>query len=122
MTQKHHHPQIKKKLKTVQSPGMAIVFWDFCRVLLVDFPPPGSTVNAAAYKETLKRLKEAIWKKRPGLLTTGILFLHNNCAQTGIFGSKIIDLSREKRVCGCRNVKGNSSSSVVKLQVGTNAQ
>jgi hypothetical protein len=62
----------------VQSPGK--VFWDVHGVLLVDFTPPGSTVNAAAYQETLKRLTEAIWRKRPGLLTKGlgVLLLHDN--------------------------------------------
>jgi hypothetical protein len=39
---------------------------------LVDFTPPGSTINAAVYQESLKRLKEAIRLKRPGLLTTGL--------------------------------------------------
>jgi hypothetical protein len=31
---------------------MATVFWDVDRVLLVDFTPPSSTINAAAYQET----------------------------------------------------------------------
>jgi hypothetical protein len=51
---------------------MATVFWDVHGVLLVDFTPPGSTINAAAYQETIKRLKEAIRRKRPGLLTKGL--------------------------------------------------
>jgi hypothetical protein len=33
---------------------MAIVFWDVHGVLLVDFTPPTSTINAAAYQETLE--------------------------------------------------------------------
>jgi histone-lysine N-methyltransferase SETMAR len=47
---------------------------------LLDFTPPGSIINAAAYQETLKRLEEAILLKRPGLLTKGlgVLLLHNN--------------------------------------------
>jgi transposase len=46
---------------------------------LVDFTPPNSTINATAYQKTLKRLKEAIQNKRPGLLTKGlgVLLLHN---------------------------------------------
>jgi len=36
------------------------VFWDVYRVMLVDYTPPGSTINASAYQENLKRLKEAI--------------------------------------------------------------
>jgi hypothetical protein len=59
---------------------MATLFWDVHGVLLVDFTPPGSTINAAAYRETLKRLKEAIRHKRPQLLTKGlgVLLLHDN--------------------------------------------
>jgi hypothetical protein len=53
------------------------VFWDVYRVMLVDYTPPGSTISAAVYQETLKRFKEAIWKNRPGLLTTGGL-LHDS--------------------------------------------
>jgi hypothetical protein len=34
-------------------------------VLSIDFTPPGSTINAAAYQETLKRLEEDIQRKRP---------------------------------------------------------
>jgi transposase len=57
---------------------MASVFWDVHGVILVDLTPPGSTINAAAYQKTLKRLNEAIRRKRPGLLTKGLgVLLHN---------------------------------------------
>jgi hypothetical protein len=36
------------------------------RRFLVDFTLSGSTINAAAYQETLKILKKAIRRKRPG--------------------------------------------------------
>jgi hypothetical protein len=54
MTWKYPHSPVKKNFKTVQSPGkvMATVFSDVHGVLLVDFTPPGSTINAAAYQET----------------------------------------------------------------------
>ena len=76
MTWKHPQFPIKKKFKTIQSPGKvtATALWDVYGVLLVDFIPPGS---ADAYQETLKRLKEAIQKKRPRLSTT-VLLLHEN--------------------------------------------
>jgi hypothetical protein len=47
---------------------------------MADFTPPGSIINATAYQETLKGLKEAIRRKRPGLLTEGlgVLLLHDN--------------------------------------------
>jgi hypothetical protein len=59
---------------------MATVFWDVHGILLFDFTPPGSTINAAAYQETLKRFEEAIRRKSPGLLTKGlgVLLLHDN--------------------------------------------
>jgi hypothetical protein len=73
MTWKHPHSPVKKELKTVQSPGKVITaFWDVHGVPLVVFTPSGSTVNAAVYQETLKILKEAIRRKRPGLLTKGL--------------------------------------------------
>ena len=53
------------------------VFCDVYRVMLVDYTPPGSTINVSACQEALKRLKEAIWKNRPELLTTGFL-LHDS--------------------------------------------
>jgi hypothetical protein len=45
---------------------------------MVDFTPPGSTINAAAFQKTLKKLKKAIQKKRPEYLTTRILLWHDN--------------------------------------------
>jgi len=68
MTWKLPRSPVKKKFKTVQSSRkvMATVFYVVCGHLLVDLTPLSSTINAAAYQETLKRLKEAIWQKRPG--------------------------------------------------------
>lgn len=44
---------------------MSTVFCVVYALLLVDLTPLSSAINAAAYQETLKRLKEAIWQKRP---------------------------------------------------------
>jgi histone-lysine N-methyltransferase SETMAR len=38
----------------------------------------GTTINAASYCATLERLKTAIKRKRPGLLTKGVSILHDN--------------------------------------------
>jgi hypothetical protein len=59
---------IHKKFKTEQSPGkvVATFFFDVCGVLLVGFTAHLSTINAAAYQETLKRLKETIRQKKTG--------------------------------------------------------
>jgi histone-lysine N-methyltransferase SETMAR len=82
MTWKHPQSPVKKKFKAVHSPVkvMATVSWDVHGVVLADFTPPGSTINAAAYQESLKRLKEAIRCKRAVLLTKGlgVLLLHDN--------------------------------------------
>ncbi|GFV05067.1 histone-lysine N-methyltransferase SETMAR [Trichonephila clavipes] len=40
--------------------------------------PPGTTINAAAYCQTLKRLRRAIQNKRRGMLTNGVRLLHDN--------------------------------------------
>ena len=55
----HTHSSKTKKFKTLISVKkiMASVFWDRKGILPVDFMPPGATVNAAAYRDTLTRLR-----------------------------------------------------------------
>lgn len=57
---------------------MATVFWDAKGVLLVDFMERGTTINSEVYCETLKRLRRAIQNKRRGMLTSGVVLLHDN--------------------------------------------
>lgn len=57
---------------------MATVFWDHKGVLLLEFMQPGTTINAESYCETLRRLRRAIQNKRRGLLTSGVVLLHDN--------------------------------------------
>ncbi|GFN86514.1 histone-lysine N-methyltransferase SETMAR [Plakobranchus ocellatus] len=52
---------------------MATVFWDAKGVILLDILPQGQCINAARYCSTLDRLKEAIRRKRPGLLRRGVI-------------------------------------------------
>ncbi|GFU20501.1 histone-lysine N-methyltransferase SETMAR [Trichonephila clavipes] len=59
---------------------MATVFWDRHGVLLVEFMQQGTTINAAAYCATLTKLRRAIQNKRRGLLTSGVLLLHDNAS------------------------------------------
>jgi hypothetical protein len=47
-------------------------------VLLVDITEKGTKINAESYCTTLERLRVAINRQRPGLLTTGVLLLHDN--------------------------------------------
>ncbi|UYV84765.1 hypothetical protein LAZ67_X003375 [Cordylochernes scorpioides] len=69
-----------KKVKVTISAGkvMAIVFWDCKGVLLADYLPPNTTVNAARYCEVLTKLRAAIKRKRPGLLSQKVLLVHDN--------------------------------------------
>ncbi|GFV32291.1 histone-lysine N-methyltransferase SETMAR [Trichonephila clavipes] len=57
---------------------MATVFWDRHGVLLVEFMQQETKINAAAYCATLTKLRHAIQNKRRGLLTSGVLLLHDN--------------------------------------------
>ncbi len=69
-----------KKFKTFLSAGkvMCTAFWDQKGVLLEEFLPSGNTINAQRYCETLKKLRTAIKNKRPGLLTRGVVLMHDN--------------------------------------------
>ncbi|GBO20305.1 Mariner Mos1 transposase [Araneus ventricosus] len=50
-------------------------------LLLVDFHTCGATLNASSYWATLDRLHKAFRRKRPGLLSKGVLLLHDNAQQ-----------------------------------------
>ncbi|GFX03569.1 transposase [Trichonephila clavipes] len=69
-----------KKCKTSISAKkiMASLFWDRQCILLFEFIPPGTTINAATYCQTLKCLRRAIQNKRRGMLTNGVHLLHDN--------------------------------------------
>jgi hypothetical protein len=57
---------------------MCSVFWDRQGVLLVEFLPKSTTINAACYCETLTKQRRAIQNKRRGMLTRGVVLLHDN--------------------------------------------
>ncbi|UYV66892.1 hypothetical protein LAZ67_4003248 [Cordylochernes scorpioides] len=69
-----------KKAKVTISAGkvMAIVSWDCKGILLVDYLPPNTTVNAERYCEVLTKLRAAIKRKRPGHLSRKALLVHDN--------------------------------------------
>ncbi|GFN94034.1 histone-lysine N-methyltransferase SETMAR [Plakobranchus ocellatus] len=56
----------------------ALQYRDAKGVILLDILPQGQCINAARYCSTLDRLKEAIRRKRPGLLRRGVVFQHDN--------------------------------------------
>ena len=66
------------KFKVVPSASkvMTTVFWDMRGVLLVEFQEHGRTVNVSSYCSLLERLKTVIRTKRKGLLTQGVILLH----------------------------------------------
>jgi len=57
---------------------MCTVFWDRKGVLLVDFLPQGSTINAGVYCDTLKKLHRAIQNKRRDMISRGVVMVHDN--------------------------------------------
>jgi hypothetical protein len=57
---------------------MATIFWDRKGVVLVEFMPQGTTMNAESYFATLMRLRYAIQNRRRGILSSGVMLLHDN--------------------------------------------
>jgi len=57
---------------------MCIECWDRKSVLLVDFLPQSSTINAGVYCDTLKKLRHAIQNKRRGMLSWDVVMIHDN--------------------------------------------
>jgi histone-lysine N-methyltransferase SETMAR len=80
MEQSHTSLPIKKKCKQTISTCKikCAVFWDSKRVLPVEFLPQGPTINAGVYCDTLMKLRRAMQKKRRGMLSRGVVMLHDN--------------------------------------------
>ncbi|GFR64315.1 histone-lysine N-methyltransferase SETMAR [Elysia marginata] len=74
MTWKHPSSPVTKKFKVQRSAAkvIAIVFWDAKGVILLDILPQGQRINA------LDRFRDAVHRKRPGLLRRGFVFQHDN--------------------------------------------
>ncbi|KAJ4435712.1 hypothetical protein ANN_18328 [Periplaneta americana] len=80
MEWRHTASPRKKKFKQTMSTHkiMCTVFWDRKGVLLIEFLPRGETINRDTYCQTLKKLHRAIQNKRRGMLTDGVVLLHDN--------------------------------------------
>ena len=112
MTWKDPHSPVKKKFKTVQSPGkvLAAIFMDVYGAAFVDFTPPDSTINAVAYQETLERIKRGYSVK-----------------ETRIFDHRISSFAWQcwtsQFCCNCESLellwRGNSSISTIQSYSGT---
>jgi histone-lysine N-methyltransferase SETMAR len=58
------------------------VFWDRKSILLVEFLPQGSTINARVYCDTLKKLS-CNPEQATGMISRGVVMLHDNaCPHT----------------------------------------
>ncbi|GFS26291.1 histone-lysine N-methyltransferase SETMAR [Elysia marginata] len=80
MTWRHPSSPQTKKFKVHRSAAkvMSTVFSDAKSVILLDILPQGQCINAAQYCSTLDRLRDAIRRKRPGLLRRGVVLQYDN--------------------------------------------
>ena len=56
---------------------MCTIFWDRQGVLLAQYFGNGMTINSYVYCNTLKKLRRAIQNKRRGMLSDGVVLLHD---------------------------------------------
>ncbi|GFW15320.1 mariner Mos1 transposase [Trichonephila clavipes] len=79
MQWKHASSPPPKKFRTVKSAGKVLltVFFDVQGPLLVEFLEHRKSINSDVYCETLRCLCRSI-KNRQGLLTDGVVLLHDN--------------------------------------------
>jgi hypothetical protein len=76
-----HSPNKPKSLNKRCLPArklMASVSWDKKKVLMVEFMQQGTTVTSEVHCKTLKKPSRAIQNKRHGMLTFGVMLLHDN--------------------------------------------
>ena len=71
-------PPRKSKATITARKVMLSIFFDCRGPLLIEFLPQGSTINSAQYCSTLTKLRKAIKNKRLGLLSQGVILLHDN--------------------------------------------
>ncbi|GFW61109.1 histone-lysine N-methyltransferase SETMAR [Trichonephila clavipes] len=79
MQWKHASSPPPKKFRAVESAGKVLltVFFDVQGLLPVESLEHRKSINSDAYCETLRRLRMSIKNKRPGLLTEGVVLLHD---------------------------------------------
>lgn len=75
---KGEKPPRKFKVRPSAGKLMATIFWDVEGVLMIDYLPKNTTMNADYYAILLDRLREEIKEKRRGKLRKGILILQDN--------------------------------------------
>ena len=72
-----NHPKSGKG-DTAAGKVMASIFWDFEGLLLGGCLQTGKCINRENYADLLKRMRDNIKQKRPGMLTKGIPFHQAN--------------------------------------------
>ena len=60
------------------------MFWDREGILLVDFLPQGSTINAGVCCNTLQKLHRMIQNKQCGMFSQGVVMIHDTNPQTAM--------------------------------------
>lgn len=77
---KHPGSPTPRRSRLNRSAGKILmsVFWDVRGIILVDFLTRGQMINGAYYSNLMSQLREAIKTKRRGMLTRGVLLLHDN--------------------------------------------
>lgn len=80
MQWKHATSPPPKKARVQPSAGkvMLTVFWDERGVLLTDYLQAGTSITGRYYSNLLTKLRSEIKNKRKGMLTKGVLLLHDN--------------------------------------------
>jgi hypothetical protein len=74
-----HSPNKPKKFKQTSARKlMATVFCGRKGMLMVKFMQQGTTITSEMYSKTLNKLHTAIQNKRCGMLTSGVVLLHDN--------------------------------------------
>jgi hypothetical protein len=75
----HIHQKKPKKCKhTLSACQKATVFWDRQEILMVGFMPEETTITLETHYETPKVRRWAIQKNSRGMLTSGVVLLHEN--------------------------------------------
>ncbi|GFS20046.1 histone-lysine N-methyltransferase SETMAR [Elysia marginata] len=80
MTWKHPSSPVTKPRSAAKV--MAIMFWDAKALILLDILPQVQCINAAQYCITVDRLRNAIRRKKLGLLRRGVVLQHDNATFT----------------------------------------
>ncbi|GBN10452.1 Histone-lysine N-methyltransferase SETMAR [Araneus ventricosus] len=71
--------RLRKARQTLSSRKLMVtVFRDTQGILLIEFMTRGTAINSEVYCRMLKKQKRAIQNKRRGLLSSGVVLLHDN--------------------------------------------